>query len=483
MSSPFDEAKYNALLKGLEVSEVRFSELIQENSKFRIDDEYFNKKYINSERLLKNQKYVRFSDIIDTLTDFHSNGSYESIAKVFELLDTPNYAYMVRTTDLETMNYTKDVKYITENCYNFLSKSKLFGGELLINKIGSPGRTYLMPKLNKPVSLGMNLFMVRVKKDSGFNESFLYIFFNTEIGKNIIFRKVNGTVPLTIDKESIKSLKIPCLTSDFQQKIESLVQSAHAKLAESKSLYAQAEDVLLSELGLKDWQPKNESVSVKKFSDFTTSNRLDAEYYEKKYDEIENAVKSYKGGYFNFGETIEYIFTGEYAEEYKSKADNLIFYVRSLNMKNGRIETDDSHYVSPNEFKKVVKTGNIITARVGTIGIFAEVDDTLNNAACSDNILCFNLPEQYNPAVYTMLLNSKPIFELVDRLARGSVQQRLNQETLRDLILPILSQETQKQIAELIQRSFALRQESKQLLEEAKKMVEKEIEEGSIDRI
>ena len=38
------------------------------------------------------------------LTDFHSNGSYESIAKIFELLDIEDYAYMVRTTDLENLS-------------------------------------------------------------------------------------------------------------------------------------------------------------------------------------------------------------------------------------------------------------------------------------------------------------------------------------------------------------------------------------------
>ncbi len=63
-------------------------------------------------------------------------------------------------------------------------------------------------------------------------------------------------------------------------------------------------------------------------------------------------------------------------------------------------------------------------------------------------------------------------------LARGSVQQRLNQETIKDLVLPILPQLIQEEISSKIQKSFALKAESKRLLEQAKLMVEQEIEKG-----
>ena len=315
-----------------------------------------------------------------------------------------------------------------------------------------------------------------LKDIHGVNPFYLLAFLRSKFGLSQLMRARELTIQYQLTLERVKRILVYLPSFDIQTTIESVIKQSIEKQIRSQALYTETEEFLLSELGLKDWQPKNENVSLKRLSDFASSGRLDAEYYQSKYDEIENVIKSYKGGYFFFGETIEYIFTGEYSEEYKSKADDLIFYIRSLNIKNGTIEKDNSHYVSPAIFKKVVKTGNIITSRVGTIGVFAEVDKSLNNAACSDNVLCFNLPNQYNPAVYTMLLNSKPIFELVDRLARGSVQQRLNQETLKDLILPIIPETTQSLIAEKIQKSFDLRKQSKLLLEQARRMVEEEIE-------
>ena len=300
------------------------------------------------------------------------------------------------------------------------------------------------------------------------NPETLLTLFKSEVMQNLFKRNCSGTILTAVNHNELQKIVVPKIRKEVQAEIAENVQKSIALRNEAKSLLEnaklQAENtiqtgggmskalleqsvyyfrlaqwLLLQELLLDYWKSRGAvNCSVKSFSAVQSTGRLDAEYYQPKYDEIENAIKSYKGGYFVFGKTIEYIFTGEYSEEYKNKSDDLIFYIRSLNMKNGRIETDDTHYVNPADFKKVVKTGNIITARVGTIGVFAEVDKSLDNAACSDNILCFNFPAQYNPAVYTMLLNSKPIFELVDRLARGSVQQRLNQETLKDLILPIL---------------------------------------------
>jgi hypothetical protein len=52
LNSPFNKAKYEALLEGLEVSEVLFSELISDNEKFRFDDEFFMRKYINAYRII-----------------------------------------------------------------------------------------------------------------------------------------------------------------------------------------------------------------------------------------------------------------------------------------------------------------------------------------------------------------------------------------------------------------------------------------------
>ena len=54
------------------------------------------------------------------------------------------------------------IGYISKESYEFFKKSHIFGGELIICKIGSAGLNYVMPYLNRPVFLGLNQIMVRI---------------------------------------------------------------------------------------------------------------------------------------------------------------------------------------------------------------------------------------------------------------------------------------------------------------------------------
>ena len=211
---------------------------------------------------------------------------------------------------------------------------------------------------------------------------------------------------------------------------------------------------------------------------FGNTGRLDAEYYLPKYEEIENKIKSYFNGYEELGNILCYISTGEYAEEYLSKEEHLKFYIRGTNMTWGQVDIDNDYFVNPSNFTKFVETNDIITSRVGNIGSFAEITSEVSGAVYSDNIICFRLPSNYYASVYTLLFNSKFMHELIDRLARGSVQQRLNQETLKELIVPKLTKECQEMMKCYIDQVKILRKQSLFLLEIAKKSVEIAIEQN-----
>lgn len=188
-------------------------------------------------------KKVLFGDIITVLTDYHANGSYEKLKEHVTLLDNPDYALMVRTTDLEKNNFIDNVKYISQSAYEFLEKSKIYGGEIIINKIGSAGNVYLMPKLNRPVSLGMNAFLIRIDEKCA-NNIFIYNLLTSLYGKKIIQEKVSGAVTKTITKNSIRSLKLYLppveqqeLFAEKAQEIEAYIKTQQAELENAKQMF------------------------------------------------------------------------------------------------------------------------------------------------------------------------------------------------------------------------------------------------------
>ena len=173
-------------------------------------------------------------DYMTVLTDFSSNGSYKTLDSGVTMYDEPNYAWMVRTTDLESGDMTS-IKYIDENAYELLSKSKIFGGEIIMNKIGSAGKIYLMPQIDKPASLGRNAFMFRY--DGRINVKFLYHLLTSEYGQREIQQYVRGAVTKTITKNDTRAVLIIVPPIELQNEFEAFVKQVDkSKVVVQKAL-------------------------------------------------------------------------------------------------------------------------------------------------------------------------------------------------------------------------------------------------------
>ena len=192
----------------------------------------------------KNKKGWEVTEIgkyLNVLTDYHSNGSYETLRDNVTLFDTPNYALMVRTTDLENNNFEKDVKYIDEHAYNHLEKSKVFGGEIIINKIGSAGKVYLMPFLNRPVSLAMNQFLLRFD-ELKLNHIFLYNLLLTPYMESKIKEKVRGAVTKTITKDAVREIQVMVPPIELQNQFVDFVKQVDKLKSEMEKSLKELED-------------------------------------------------------------------------------------------------------------------------------------------------------------------------------------------------------------------------------------------------
>ncbi len=184
---------------------------------------------------------VSFGEVIKDLSDYHANGSYEALKEVVTLKKEDDFALMVRTTDLENNNFNKDCNYIDERAYNFLSKSKIFGGEIIINKIGSAGKVYLMPYLNRPVSLGMNAFLLRFTE--AVNNVFVFYLLTSKYGADSIQRHVKGAVTKTITKDAVRSIAIPLPPLKLQTQFAHIVEKTEALKAHYQTSLQELENL------------------------------------------------------------------------------------------------------------------------------------------------------------------------------------------------------------------------------------------------
>jgi len=159
---------------------------------------------------------VALGDLLLVLTDYHANGAYKKLKENVELLDEEDFALMVRTTNFENNDFSSSLKFISEHAYNFLEKSKVYGGDLIMNKIANAGSIYLMPDLKCPVSLAMNLFLIRVDETKA-NPVYVYIYL--KVHEAYVKQFANGSVTKTITKEAVRNLEISLPPRNIQDQI------------------------------------------------------------------------------------------------------------------------------------------------------------------------------------------------------------------------------------------------------------------------
>lgn len=443
----------------------------------RIDAEFFKPEYLLLEKQLKVIGSVKFGEMITVLTDYHANGSYEILRHHVSLLDQIDFAYMVRATDLENDNYEENSKYVDEHAYNFLSKSKVFGGEILINKIGSAGKVYLMPKLDIPCTLGMNLFLIRTIDN--FPSYYIYAFLMCAYGLKYMERFISGAVPLSITKASVCDVLIPNFNINLRSEVSDLVEKHINLKKESKFFYTQAQQLIESELGLDNLSFQRPIGYTAKLSETVTGGRFDADYFQTPFRQIQSHLDRLETApLFQLVEFIKGIEVGS-----KAYTASGIPFLRVSNIKEKAIELGPSDkYISDDLYTALSayqpQVGELLLTKDGTAGVCFAVDEEVNGVISGGIVRLLphrdDIPNEY----LALVINSKACRMQVEQDCSGALILHWKPSSIRKLRIPLLSKPKMQEIADLVSKSKQAKRESEQLLEQAKSRIEHLIEEA-----
>ena len=319
---------------------------------------------------------------------------------------------------------------------------------------------------------------IKLKNNSQLISHYIVIYLNTSYGIAQMQRRFTGNIQMHLNLDDCRdNLLIPKFSNKFQEEIKELFENSINNKKKSQSLYTEAEALLLSELGLKDWKPTEETESVKSFSEsFGQSGRLDAEYYQPKYDEIEAKIKGYKGGYSPLS------FSCDYQDKiYIPAPDKKYKYIELSNIGNsGEINgcTEDLGKELPSRARRRVSTNDVIISSIeGSLQSCAIITPDYDKAICSTGFYVIN-SEKINPETLLILFKSFAMQALMKQICTGTILTAMNKDEFVRLSIPLIQPAIQQTIADKIQQSFALKAQSRQLLDLAKRGVEMAIERG-----
>lgn len=163
--------------------------------------------------------------LLSLLTDYTANGSFGDLAKNVQYKDSPDFARLVRLTDLR-VNFENDGVYVDEHAYNYLSKSALFGDEILLANVGAyAGLAVEMPRVSFRATLGPNMFLVKTDHQKWDQHFAYYSLISSFCGDQLKQKANNTTAQPKLNKDNLKSVKVVLPPLHEQKQIAAFLDS------------------------------------------------------------------------------------------------------------------------------------------------------------------------------------------------------------------------------------------------------------------
>ncbi|EHE0128267.1 restriction endonuclease subunit S [Campylobacter coli] len=463
----------------LEVSVLKLSEAQKDNESKRIDSEYFKKEYLENEAIIKiKDNYAFLENFIVKMTGGATPLGADYPDKGIPFLRVQNI--------MQNYFNVEDIVYISQQDDEYLKRSRLKFNDVLLTITGiSYGKSAVVERDLVGANINQHSVKIEVKN---INPYFLSTFLNSKFGKLQSDKKITGVTRPALDYQSIKKFLIPIFPMEFQLEIQNLVKDSHKALEESKELYKKAEETLYLELGLDPKNPlqslldsktnnptnsPNISIHTLKES-FLKTGRLDSEYYQSKYEDIEKFIKSYPNGYDSFSNIInnkDTNFTPKNNENYS--------YIELANIgNNGNISEPISDLGKnlPTRARRIVSKGDVIISSIeGSLSSCALITQEFDKHLVSTGFFVLN-SKLLNGETLLVMFKSQIFQEYLKKFPSGTILCAINKEELSKILIPKIDPTTQEKIAKYIQESFNLRKKSKQLLDNAKIKVEEQIQ-------
>ncbi len=377
-----------------------------------------------------------------------------------------------------------DLKHV-EITDDVFQKYRLEANDILFNRVNSEefvGRTGIF-KLKGDYVFASYLIRIRIKGASGILPDYLSVFLNSTLGvrqiRKLSRRAVNQA---NVNAEELKTIKVAVLPLTAQEDIKRLRDKSFREFGRSKSLYLQAEQIVLDELG---W--KNLSLSQPKWWDVSLSlarkvRRLDAEHFQPKYAKVIGHLE--KGGRAReLGEIARHISRGV-QPRYVEEGDVLVINSRHVGkqlVSVGQAERTDDASWQQNSNAQAKKYDVIMNSTgVGTVGRTNCVLHDRKSVVDNHVTIIRTRKGECNPVYLAVYLNSPPGLMQTDRWLSGSSGQiELYPAAMKRFLVYLPGDQLQREVATLVERSHQARERARALLDDAKAKVEELIDEGS----
>ncbi|MDE0465784.1 MAG: restriction endonuclease subunit S [Candidatus Poribacteria bacterium] len=445
----------------MQYSVVDYQSIVDASHSLRFDAEFFRPDYLQVQRRLEAIGSRK-------LIDFQVNIRHP---KEIKRNYVDNGVLLLRGQNVRplSIDLTANPVYISEEDAERLKENTIHYKDILIMRSGANvGQCAIYLEDSPAISMSDTLII----RSSILNPFFLAIFLNSRYGKALIERGKYGSAQPHIAPSFLYQIPVPNW-EHLQTEIEKTYLQSKELTELSKTRYAETQTLLLSELGLADWQPKHTLAFATDYASMQRAERIDADYFQPKYDEIEKGIENYSAKSIKIRDEFK-----QNKSIFEIDPEKLYRYVEigSVNVSTGEIVAEEVLGKDlPANAKRVLKKGDIIISKVrtyrGAITVIQQDGYVGSGAFC---VLKEN--GQINKETLLACLRSKLFLTWSWKPNTGTSYPTLDDDDILDFPIPIPPKEKQAEIKQKVDESFNLRKHAKDLLECAKRAVEIAIE-------
>ncbi|EAI6457342.1 restriction endonuclease subunit S [Campylobacter coli] len=431
-------------------------------------------------------------------SEFNSNTRENAIQSIVSNKNVNDYFELINT-NVSTLKEFIYIYDLTHSLGNFMidveptqeigsNKKEVIKGDFVISRLRSYLKEMAVIQSKNFKQLLSTEYLVYRPKTNLLSSNTLLAFSLSRIVQTILNYSQYGTEHPRFYEFVFNEMPIPKCLLLMNAEIDSIMNKAYEVLEQSKIFYKKAEETLYLELGL---DPKNPlqslldsktniptnslNISIRTLKEsFLKTGRLDSEYYQSKYEDIEKFIKSYPNGYDSFSNIInnkDTNFTPKNNENYS--------YIELANIgNNGNISEPISDLGKnlPTRARRIVSKGDVIISSIeGSLSSCALITQEFDKHLVSTGFFVLN-SKLLNGETLLVMFKSQIFQEYLKKFPSGTILCAINKEELSKILIPKIDSTTQEKIAKYIQESFNLRKKSKQLLDNAKNKVEEQIQ-------
>ena len=465
---PFDETKYKVLMDGLECSEIMYSHVVSTTT-LRFDSEYYKKEYLEIEKFISNHLSC-FSSLSTYNLTPDASAFYPALEPYYNTGSIP----FIRVADVrDEIDYDGCIR-IPQMGEEYNTLKLCHKGDIVLTKGGRVGTAGL---ITKDSYVTRDLIFIDSSLLERKDYVSLYLYYCTEFAQKQMLRSSSMTAQPHLTITLIKNILLYRFSESFKKGIMLLYDRHKDLLQEALRQFTEAERTLASRLKVSG-QPDS-SIAIKEYSNsFIFSGRLDAEYYQPKYEGITKSLHT--------TETVQSICNRIYDDNYVPQENSEYRYIELANVGNNGIISGVETIAGrdlPSRARRKVRKGQVIISSIeGSLQSCALITDEYDGALCSTGFFVLD-SDRMNPETLLVLFKSEPIQALLKQRCSGTILSAISKDELLNMPLPYIDEGVQKEIAVKVQKSFELRRKSKTLLEYAKQAVEIAIEQGEAEAI